>query len=109
MIRKALRRQDGHFGSVLDPPAKLPGFCELSRCRYRMMTNWASFMKPIMLEGCEQSLHLPHVGKQYPTDMLYLFRPTPTTLGALVITRQLDDTTLTGVDSYFDKVILPPS
>eukprot|EP00928_Gymnodinium_smaydae_P089074 TRINITY_DN73079_c0_g1_i1.p1 TRINITY_DN73079_c0_g1~~TRINITY_DN73079_c0_g1_i1.p1 ORF type:complete len:407 (-),score=57.82 TRINITY_DN73079_c0_g1_i1:162-1382(-) len=109
-IRKALQREDGKFQSTLNPPRPLPGFCEMSRCRYRLTSNWASFFSELEFDGCTQALHLPYFSLgEIPTDILIMFKPSRTTLGAFIVTRKLSDDTLTNGDSLFGKQILPPA
>ncbi|KAK3257340.1 hypothetical protein CYMTET_33569 [Cymbomonas tetramitiformis] len=108
-IRSALQRQDGKFRSTLDPPRPLPGFFEMSRCKYRIITNWASFFSELEFDGCTQTLHIPYLApSSIPTDLLVIFRPTRSTLGAFIITRKLSDEALTSGDSLLSKHILPP-
>lgn len=109
-IRKALQRGDGKFQSTLDPPRPLPGFCEMRKCRYRLITNWASFFTELDFDGCTQSLHIPYmVPSSIPTDIFVIFRPTRDTLGVFIITRKLSDEVLTTGDSLLGKQILPPA
>eukprot|EP00392_Amoebophrya_sp_AT5.2_P003812 g3817.t1 len=100
MIRKALSRTDGRFFSVLDPPKPLPGCWGTMRCRYRIISNWASFFTQIELEGCEQRLHIPYLAPhEMPTDICIIFRPTKDTLGVYIVTRKIkDDDLLAGAN-----------
>jgi hypothetical protein len=107
-IRKALERGDGKFQSTAGRP--LPGFCEMRKCKYRIITNWASFFSELEFEGCSQSLHIPYMNPgSLPTDILVIFRPTRSTYGAFVVTRKLSDEALTCGDSLLGKQILPPA
>mmetsp|Transcript_1985 Transcript_1985/g.4594 ORF Transcript_1985/g.4594 Transcript_1985/m.4594 type:complete len:465 (-) Transcript_1985:547-1941(-) len=95
MIRKALSRKDGRCFSVLDPPKPLPGCWGTMRCRYRVISNWASFFTELNFGGsanCKQKLHIPYQDpKEIPTELCLIFRPTKDTLGMYMVTRKLKD------------------
>lgn len=108
-IRKALQREDGKFQSTRDPPRPLPGFCEMRKCKYRIISNWASFFSQLDFDGCTQTLHIPYMAPgTLPTDILIIFKPTRSTYGAFIVTRKLSDDALTNGDSLLGKLILPP-
>merc|ERR1712232_1118955 len=95
-IRKALQRGNGKFQSTLDPPRPLPGFSEMCKCKYRIITNWSSFFSQLDFDGCTQTLHIPYMAPgSLPTDILVIFRPTRSTYGVFIVTRKLSDETLT--------------
>merc|ERR1712070_1288572 len=99
-MRKCLQRTDGKFQSTLNPPRKLPGCCEMRRCKYRIITNWASFFSELVFDGCTQALHMPYMSPStLPTDICVIFRPTAGTLGMFIVTRKLRDDQLTAGDS----------
>ncbi|CAD7924617.1 unnamed protein product [Amoebophrya sp. A120] len=111
LIRKSLQRKDGRFCSVLDPPRPLPGCWSTMRCRYRIISNWASFFTDIELEGCTQTLHIPYLNpSEMPTDICVIFRPTRDTLGVYVVTRKLKDevfvTGANGAEALLGKQIM---
>eukprot|EP00927_Polykrikos_kofoidii_P083770 TRINITY_DN8658_c0_g1_i1.p1 TRINITY_DN8658_c0_g1~~TRINITY_DN8658_c0_g1_i1.p1 ORF type:complete len:423 (+),score=82.30 TRINITY_DN8658_c0_g1_i1:90-1358(+) len=110
-IRKALQRTDGKFQSTLEPPRNLPGSWEMCRCKYRIITNWASFFSELHFDGCTQRLHVPYMSPStLPTDILVIFRPTKDTLGVFIVTRKLSDEQLTSrgpEGSFLGAQILP--
>eukprot|EP00746_Dinoflagellata_sp_MGD_P001763 gnl/MRDRNA2_/MRDRNA2_103349_c0_seq1.p1 gnl/MRDRNA2_/MRDRNA2_103349_c0~~gnl/MRDRNA2_/MRDRNA2_103349_c0_seq1.p1 ORF type:complete len:208 (+),score=28.08 gnl/MRDRNA2_/MRDRNA2_103349_c0_seq1:2-625(+) len=109
-IRKALQRKDGKFQSALEPANPLPGLCEMRGCKYRIITNWASFFSELVFDGCTQTLHMPYMTPStLPTDLAVIFRPTKATLALFVVTRKLSDEKLTAGDSLLGKLILPPA
>ncbi len=91
-IRKAVKgNSQGKYKSVSG--RALPGFCEMSRCKYRIITNWATFFTELDLgEGSEQALHVPYLDPSHmPTDICVIFRPTKDTLGVYMVLRKLKD------------------
>ena len=78
-VRRTLQQGGGKFQSLTQKP--LPGFFEMCRCKYRIITNWASFFSQLDFENCTQSLHIPYmVPSALPADILVIFRPTRDTL-----------------------------
>lgn len=107
-IRKALQRDDDKFQSTAERP--LPGFCEMRKCKYRIITNWASFFSQLDFDGCTQTLHIPYMAPAtLPTDILVIFRPTSSTYGVFIVTRNLNDEALRNKDSLLGDQILPPA
>ena len=88
----------------------VPGFWEMRKCRYRIISNWSSFFSELKFKGCVQKLHIPYLAPDaMPTDILIIFRPTVATLGAFVVTRKLSDEMLTkGADTILGDYVLPP-
>mmetsp|Transcript_42786 Transcript_42786/g.69561 ORF Transcript_42786/g.69561 Transcript_42786/m.69561 type:complete len:275 (-) Transcript_42786:130-954(-) len=75
--------------SSSDPPTKLPTMWEnMRRLRACYVTNWASFYKDNVLEGCTQRLHLPlydwsHGELDSTTRIAFIFRPNKDKLAIL--------------------------
>lgn len=93
LVRKALSRGDGTYrrcGS--EPPRPLPAGCEMARCRFGLITNWATFCKDITLgAGCTQTLHLPYFNPaEIPCEVWVVFKPTRDQLAVMVFTRHLE-------------------
>lgn len=59
------------------PPRKLPGFCEASRCKVAMLTNWTfDCFEELSIPGCEQIIHLPYSDvSAVPFDVVVVYRP----------------------------------
>lgn len=109
-IRKALQRGDGHYKSITREQP-VPGFNATRKCKYRIITNWASFFSELEFDGCTQTLHVPYLElKEMPTDILVIFRPTAATYGVFIVTRKLSDEALTSrEDSLLGAQIIPPA
>ncbi|CAD7923292.1 unnamed protein product [Amoebophrya sp. A25] len=105
-IRKGIQRKDGKFQSITEKP--LPGFFEMRRCKYRIISNWSSFFSELEFDDCTQTLHIPYLAPSaMPTDVLIIFRPTRSTYGVFTITRKLKDTAFTSNDSPLGAEIIP--
>ena len=79
-IRKSLR-QGPPFRTVKN---SLPGFWEASLCRLGQITNWSTFAGDLILDGCEQLLHLPiYDTGMIPFDCAIVFRPMPGKLAVM--------------------------
>jgi hypothetical protein len=112
-IRKALQRDDGKFKTTStaadgSTPRKLPGVFAMKKCRYRIITNWASFFSHLDFgDGCPQKLHIPFLAPgSMPTDICVVFRPTRDTYGLYIVTRKLTDAALTSADSILGKQVM---
>ena len=56
LIRKSVQT----LKRAADPPTqKMGSLGHMSGAYYGLTTNWATFAEPLVLEGCEQHLHMP--------------------------------------------------
>lgn len=74
----------------------LPGFFEVLRSSFSVVTNWASFAADgVMLPKCEQILQLPMVDLTImPTNAAIIFVPRPKELAVLYAVANIDQATL---------------
>ena len=58
----------------------LPGFFPRKKARIAIITNWCSFFVPVVLDGCEQELHIPILEVGIPTGLaiIIMYMATPT-------------------------------
>lgn len=100
-IRKSLTPVEGCYQTAQRP---LPGTCESMWCKLGMATNWASFARDLVIDGCEQHLHLPCVvPSDVPFEFCVIFRPRAGKLGVMCFVRGQED--LTAGDSIFQETI----
>lgn len=79
-IRKTLKT-GSPFRTTVKP---LPGFWESFSCRLGQITNWSTFWDELVIEGCEQQLHLPiYDTGMMPFDAAIVFRPMPGKLAVM--------------------------
>lgn len=95
LIRKSLLGANGGTRIVRAaraPPTRLPHSLAACVGRRGMITNWSTFAAEdgIVLEGCEQTLHLPFYAlSAVPHDVAVIFSPQPRRLGVLLFTRAM--------------------
>lgn len=80
LIRKSL----ANLKRTVTPNDALPGFWETLKCNYAIVSNWASFAQPNILQGCTEELHIPLYDIQgklpYSLVNLIIFRAGPNKL-----------------------------
>jgi len=106
-IRKSLTATPGKYVRCgQEPPRRLRSGWSLSRARYAIITNWATFAKPLELPGCEQRLHMPFFNiAEVPCEIAFIFRATATETGVLMLTRHMREEDFAG--SVFGRSVDP--
>ena len=86
-IRKTLQMGQP-FHTTIKP---LPGFWESISCKLGQITNWSTFADEVVIEGCEQQLHLPICDTgMIPFDCAIVFRPMPGKLAVMYFAKTVD-------------------
>lgn len=76
------------FHTTIKP---LPGFWESISCKLGQTTNWSTFADEVVIEGCEQQLHLPICDTgMIPFDCAIVFRPMPGKLAVMYFAKTVD-------------------
>jgi len=75
------------FGGTCSTP--LPGVCGGIFSQIAQITNWSTFSKDLLFDGCDERLHLPIVDLgMIPYECSIIFRPSPGKLGVLYLTKK---------------------
>jgi len=80
------------FKPTVEP---LPNFFTGLTCNVCIVTNWAGFTGNLLIQGCEQQLHLPlHATNLMPFDCAIIFEAKPEELAMLVFAKRVSNDAL---------------